>query len=50
MLPETAGVSALSEELLVLRLVSFDGYTLRGHLAPVLRRLSGAELPRPWMI
>ena len=50
MLPETAGVSALSEELLVLRLVSVDGYTLRGHLAPVLRRLSGAELPRPWMI
>lgn len=50
MLPETAGVSALSAELLVIRLVSVDGYTLRGHLAPVLRRLSGAELPRPWMI
>ncbi|MAB04478.1 MAG: urease accessory protein [Rhodobacteraceae bacterium] len=50
MLPATAGVSALTGDLLVARLVSVDGFPLRGHLAPVLRRLSGAELPRPWMI
>ncbi|APZ53677.1 urease accessory protein UreD [Salipiger abyssi] len=50
MLPETAGVSAISEDLLLIRLVSVDGFALRGHLAPVLRRLSGSELPRPWMI
>ncbi|MCR8550344.1 urease accessory protein UreD [Salipiger sp. P9] len=50
MLPESAGVSAISDDLLLLRLVSVDGYALRGHLAPVLRCLSGAELPRPWMI
>ncbi|SDE16392.1 urease accessory protein [Salipiger thiooxidans] len=50
MLPETAGVSAISEDLLLMRLVSVDGFALRGHLAPVLRRLSGADLPRPWMI
>ncbi|GGG73553.1 urease accessory protein UreD [Salipiger pallidus] len=50
MLPRTAGVSALADDLLLIRMVSVDGFALRGHLAPVLRHLSGADLPRPWMI
>lgn len=50
MLPASAGVSAISDDLLLIRMVSVDGYALRGHLAPVLRFLSGTELPRPWMI
>ena len=50
MLPETGGVSALDPDLLVLRLLAIDGFELRRHLCPILRRLSGAELPRPWMI
>lgn len=50
MLPATAGVSALSPDLVAIRMVSVDGFALRGHLAPVLRHLCGAELPRPWMI
>ncbi|NDW00667.1 urease accessory protein UreD [Salipiger sp. PrR002] len=55
MLPETegvfsAGVSALDPDLTVLRMLAIDGFELRRHLCPVLRRLSGAELPRPWMI
>ncbi|KAA8607025.1 urease accessory protein ureD [Salipiger aestuarii] len=50
MLPESAGVSALTPDLVVIRMVSVDGFALRGHLAPVLRHLCGAALPRPWMI
>ncbi|WP_226621856.1 urease accessory protein UreD [Alloyangia pacifica] len=44
------GVSALDPDLLVLRMLAIDGFELRRHLCPILRRLSGAELPRPWMI
>lgn len=44
------GVSALDADLLVLRMLAIDGFELRRHLCPILRRLSGAELPRPWMI
>ncbi|MBE9639475.1 urease accessory protein UreD [Salipiger mangrovisoli] len=50
MLPESGGVSALGPDLLVLRMLAIDGFELRRHLCPILRRLSGAELPRPWMI
>ncbi len=50
MLPQSAGASALGPDLVVIRMVSVDGFALRGHLAPVLRHLCGAELPRPWMI
>ncbi|WP_371742098.1 urease accessory protein UreD [Citreicella sp. C3M06] len=50
MLPQTAGVSALTPDLVAIRMVSVDGFALRGHLASVLRYLCGAELPRPWMI
>lgn len=50
MLPETAGVSALTDDLVALRILSVDAFVLRGHLGAVLRFLSGAALPRPWMI
>ena len=49
-LPERAGVSALTPELVVIRMLAIDGFELRRHLCPILRRLSGADLPRPWMI
>ncbi|WP_417718879.1 urease accessory protein UreD [Salipiger sp.] len=50
MLPGHAGVSALGADLLTLRILSVDAFDLKRHLGPVLRHLSGAELPRPWMI
>ncbi|EPX75954.1 urease accessory protein UreD [Salipiger mucosus DSM 16094] len=50
MLPETAGVSALDDDLVVARILSVDSFVLRGHLVAVLQHLSGAALPRPWMI
>lgn len=50
LLPETAGVSLIQTDLLVLRLVAGDSFELRKTLIPVLRRLSGGTLPRCWMI
>lgn len=50
MLPETAGASALDDDLIVLRILAPDGFDLRQSLIPVLRHLNGADLPRPWMI
>lgn len=50
MLSDTAGVSALDDDLIVLRMVAPDGFDLRQTLIPVLRHLNGADLPRPWMI
>ena len=49
-LPRTAGVSAPDRSILFLRLVAPDGFELRRHLIPVLRLLSGADLPRPWTL
>ncbi|MBV2361704.1 urease accessory protein UreD [Thalassococcus sp. CAU 1522] len=49
-LPPQAGVSALHDDLVFLRATAADGFALRGLLIPLLARLSGAELPRPWMI
>ncbi|MFZ5962180.1 tRNA (N6-threonylcarbamoyladenosine(37)-N6)-methyltransferase TrmO [Thalassococcus sp. BH17M4-6] len=50
LLPATAGVSAPDPDVLFLRLLAPDGFELRRHLIPVLRHLSGADLPRPWML
>ena len=50
LLPISCGASALSEDLVFLRLCAPDGYELRQTLIPVLRLLSGGDLPRPWMI
>ncbi|WP_298430896.1 urease accessory protein UreD [uncultured Jannaschia sp.] len=50
MLPATAGASLIGPDLLVARILAPDGFALRAALMPILRRLSGAPLPRPWMI
>lgn len=50
LLPISCGASALSEDLVFLRLSAPDGFELRQILIPVLRLLSGGDLPRPWMI
>lgn len=49
-LPETAGISLIGDDLLVLRLLAVDGYLLRQSLIPILDRLTKAPLPRCWMI
>ena len=50
LLPATGGASLLFPDVLVLRLLAADGFDLRQSLVPILTRLSGAALPRPWMI
>ncbi|SLN15912.1 Urease accessory protein UreD [Roseivivax jejudonensis] len=49
-LPAMSGASALSDDLVVARLLAPDGFEMRRALCPILARLSGADLPRPWMI
>ncbi|MFC3616197.1 urease accessory protein UreD [Lutimaribacter marinistellae] len=50
MLPDTGGASLLAPDVLLLRLLAYDGFDLRRSLVPVLRRLLDSDLPRPWMI
>lgn len=49
-LPDTAGVSLIRAGTLFLRVLAVDSFVLRQTTLPILRRLSGADLPRPWMI
>lgn len=49
-LPDTAGVSLLHDDTLVLRLLAEDSFALRQTLLPVLHRLNGSPLPRCWMM
>lgn len=46
----TAGVSLLRPDVLLLRVLAQDSFLLRMTLCPILTRLSGGPLPRPWMI
>jgi urease accessory protein len=48
-LAETAGISLIQDDVLVLRLLAKDGYELRQTMIPVLKRLYGDDLPRCWM-
>lgn len=50
MLPDNAGVSLIGDDLLALRILGADGFSLRKALFPVLTRLSGTDLPRCWTI
>ena len=50
MLPETAGASLVKKDTLVLRALAPNSYEMRHFLIPVLKRLSGNLLPKPWMI
>lgn len=48
--PRSAGASLIRDGLLAARIMAADGYALRQTITPLLTRLSGEELPRPWMI
>lgn len=50
LLPDTGGASLLRPDLLVVRALATDSFALRQTLIPILTRLSGTALPRPWMI
>ena len=50
LLPKTAGASLLGENLLVLRALASDSFQLRKFLIPVLEKITGDDLPRPWKI
>ena len=50
LLPETAGASLVHKDTLVMRALAPNSYEMRHFLIPVLKRLSGNLLPKPWMI
>lgn len=50
MLPLTAGASALSDDLLVVRHLAEDSFTLRRDLIPVLEHLNQSPLPMSWRL
>ena len=50
LLPETAGASLVHKDPLVMRALAPNSYEMRHFLIPVLKRLSGNLLPKPWMI
>lgn len=50
LLPETGGASALTNDLIFLRILREDSYYLRQSVIPVLAHLNQAALPRTWMI
>lgn len=49
-LPATAGASLIHRDVLVARVLATDSFALRQALVPILNRLTGNDLPRPWMI
>ena len=50
LLPATGGASLIRPGVLFARVLAPDGYTLRQSLLPAIERLSGAPLPRTWML
>lgn len=50
LLPDTAGAGLIRPGLLFARLLARDAYELRQTLQPLVRLLSGNQLPRTWMI
>lgn len=50
LLPDSAGASVIGPDLLVMRALAHDAFDLRRFLIPVLTTLTGADLPRPWML
>ncbi|MCC5973996.1 MAG: urease accessory protein UreD [Rubellimicrobium sp.] len=50
LLPVTAGVSAVAEDLVVLRMLAGDGFEMRRGLVPVLEHLAGGPLPKVWRL
>ena len=49
-LPQTAGVSLLHDDVLVLRMMASDSFELRRSLVPILDRLSQKTLPKSWRL
>lgn len=49
-LPATCGVSLIGADVLVMRLLAADGFTLRRVLVPALIRLARTDLPRCWSL
>ena len=50
LLTPTSGASLIDDDLLVVRCLASDGYALRQTLVPVLKLLSGTDLPKCWML
>ncbi|MCE8516279.1 urease accessory protein UreD [Ruegeria pomeroyi] len=50
LLPDTAGASLIKPDLLVIRMLAENSFTLRRDLLPVLRLLNDDTLPRCWML
>lgn len=50
LLPETAGASLISIDLLAARILASDGHDLRRTLIAAIRLLTDHDIPRPWMI
>jgi urease accessory protein len=50
MLPRTAGASLLAEDILVIRVLASESYTLRRDLIPVLEHLNQSPLPASWRL
>jgi urease accessory protein len=49
-LPDTAGASLLADDLLLVRVLASDGFTLRRDLIPLIEALSAAPIPRVWRL
>jgi len=49
LLPETAGASLITPDLLAVRILATDSFDLRQSLVPALRLLTNDTLPRSWM-
>ena len=49
-LPQTAGASLITRDVLAARILAPDGFTLRRALIPALELLRAASLPKPWTI
>ena len=50
MLPKMAGASLVADDLLTIRIVAEDGFSLRKSLIPILERLNGRPLPKTWTL
>lgn len=49
-LPASSGASLIDDDLLLVRLIAADGYTLRQQMIPVIEALSTAPIPRVWRL
>ena len=48
-MPEQGGVSLIRPDLLAARFLAPDGFALRRTLIPMITRLTGDDIPRPWL-